>query len=111
MKKLPTDDPLFGKGSVRSDGRKLHNMYLFEVKKPDEFEISLGLLQADPDHSAERGLAAAGRGRLRFPQVMTAADDGGRPVALVTGGGGDIGRAIALRLARNEQGRRDRRYR
>ncbi len=36
MKKLPTDDPLFGKGSVRADGRKLHNMYLFEVKKPDE---------------------------------------------------------------------------
>jgi branched-chain amino acid transport system substrate-binding protein len=36
MKQLPTDDPLFGKGSVRADGRKLHNMYLFEVKKPDE---------------------------------------------------------------------------
>jgi len=36
MKKLPTDDPLFGKGTVRADGRKLHNMYLFEVKKPDE---------------------------------------------------------------------------
>ena len=36
MKKLPTDDPLFGKGSVRADGRKLHNMYLFEVKKPEE---------------------------------------------------------------------------
>jgi len=36
MKELPTDDPLFGKGTVRADGRKLHNMYLFEVKKPEE---------------------------------------------------------------------------
>jgi branched-chain amino acid transport system substrate-binding protein len=36
MKKLPTDDPLFGKGTIRVDGRKLHNMYLFEVKKPAE---------------------------------------------------------------------------
>ncbi len=36
MKKLPTDDPLFGKGTVRADGRKLHPAYLFEVKKPEE---------------------------------------------------------------------------
>jgi branched-chain amino acid transport system substrate-binding protein len=36
MKKLPTDDPLFGKGMVRADGRKIHNAYLFEVKKPSE---------------------------------------------------------------------------
>jgi branched-chain amino acid transport system substrate-binding protein len=36
MKDLPTDDPLFGKGSVRADGRKLHPAYLFEVKKPAE---------------------------------------------------------------------------
>jgi len=36
MKEIPTDDPLFGKGSVRADGRKLHNAYLFEVKKPEE---------------------------------------------------------------------------
>ena len=36
MKELPTDDPLFGKGSVRIDGRKLHDAYLFEVKKPEE---------------------------------------------------------------------------
>ena len=64
MKKLPTDDPLFGKGSVRADGRKLHNMYLFEVKKPEESKYPVGLLQADPDHSTERGVAAAGRGRL-----------------------------------------------
>lgn len=36
MKKLPTDDPLFGKGTIRADGRKLHNAYLYEVKKPAE---------------------------------------------------------------------------
>ncbi len=36
MKKLPTDDPLFGKGMVRADGRKVHNGYLVEVKKPSE---------------------------------------------------------------------------
>ncbi len=36
MKELPTEDPLFGKGSVRADGRKMHDMYLFEVKKPSE---------------------------------------------------------------------------
>jgi branched-chain amino acid transport system substrate-binding protein len=36
MKEMPTDDPLFGKGTIRADGRKLHPMYLFEVKKPSE---------------------------------------------------------------------------
>jgi branched-chain amino acid transport system substrate-binding protein len=36
MKEMPTDDKLFGKGQVRQDGRKIHPMYLFEVKKPSE---------------------------------------------------------------------------
>jgi branched-chain amino acid transport system substrate-binding protein len=36
MKAMPTDDPLFGKGTIREDGRKLHPMYLFEVKTPAE---------------------------------------------------------------------------
>ena len=36
MKEMPTDDALFGKGSIRADGRKLHPVYLFEVKKPSE---------------------------------------------------------------------------
>jgi len=36
MKELPTDDPLFGKGTIRADGRKIHPMYLVEVKKPAE---------------------------------------------------------------------------
>ena len=36
MKEIPTDDPLFGKGSIRVDGRGIHPAYLFEVKKPEE---------------------------------------------------------------------------
>jgi branched-chain amino acid transport system substrate-binding protein len=36
MKKMPSDDPVFGKGRVRQDGRHVHDMYLFEVKKPAE---------------------------------------------------------------------------
>jgi branched-chain amino acid transport system substrate-binding protein len=36
MKSMPTDDPLFGKGSIRKDGRKIHPAYLVEVKKPSE---------------------------------------------------------------------------
>jgi branched-chain amino acid transport system substrate-binding protein len=36
MKEMPTDDPLFGKGRIRQDGRKIHPAYLFEVKSPGE---------------------------------------------------------------------------
>src|SRR3954447_24021331 len=36
MKEIPTDDQLFGKGTIRADGRKIHDAYLFEVKKPSE---------------------------------------------------------------------------
>lgn len=36
MKAMPTDDPLFGKGEIQPNGRKIHPAYLFEVKKPSE---------------------------------------------------------------------------
>src|ERR1700694_3005490 len=36
MKEMPTDAPLFGKGTIRADGRKIHQAYLMEVKKPSE---------------------------------------------------------------------------
>ena len=36
MKELPTDDVVFGKGKVREDGRHMHPMHLWEVKKPEE---------------------------------------------------------------------------
>jgi len=36
MKELPTDDALFGHGKIRPDGRKIHSVYVLEVKKPSE---------------------------------------------------------------------------
>jgi branched-chain amino acid transport system substrate-binding protein len=63
MKKLPTDDPLFGKGTVRADGRKLHNMYLFEVKKPEESKYAWDyykLIKTIPPSEAWRPLEEGG---------------------------------------------------
>jgi branched-chain amino acid transport system substrate-binding protein len=36
MKAIPTDDDCFGPGLIREDGRKIHPVYLFEVKQPAE---------------------------------------------------------------------------
>jgi branched-chain amino acid transport system substrate-binding protein len=36
MKAMPTNDPLFGDGQVRKDGRVIHKLYLFEVKSPEQ---------------------------------------------------------------------------
>lgn len=36
MKEMPTEDALFGKGTIQANGRKLHDAYLFEVKTPAE---------------------------------------------------------------------------
>ena len=38
MKEMPTDDPLFGQGQILENGRKIHDMYLFRVKSPDQSE-------------------------------------------------------------------------
>ena len=54
MKAMPTDDDCFGQGSIRADGRKLHPAYLFEVKRPEEIEGALRLLQAGRHHPAGR---------------------------------------------------------
>src|SRR5262249_42172866 len=53
MKATPTDDPLFGKGTIRQDGRKLHPMYLLQVKAPAESKADwdyfklVGTIEAD----------------------------------------------------------------
>ena len=61
MKEMPTDDPLFGKGTIRVDGRKIHPAYLVEVKKPSESKAAVGLLQGAGDDSRRPGVSAARR--------------------------------------------------
>ena len=56
MKDIPTDDRLYGKGVIRVDGRKIHDMYLFEVKAPAEFEILRRFLQTACHHSGRGSL-------------------------------------------------------
>jgi branched-chain amino acid transport system substrate-binding protein len=63
MKELPTDDPLFGKGSIRADGRALHPAYLVEVKKPAESKGAYDYLKVrttSPADQAFRPLADGG---------------------------------------------------
>ncbi|GJE12802.1 MULTISPECIES: ABC transporter substrate-binding protein [Methylobacterium] len=63
MKANPTDDPLFGKGTIRADGRKVHPMYLFEVKAPSESKGAWDLyklLDTIPADQAFRPLAEGG---------------------------------------------------
>jgi hypothetical protein len=60
MKETPTDDSLFGKGYIRADGRKMHNMYLFEVKAPADSkagntQVSQALHPVEILAEAERG--------------------------------------------------------
>jgi branched-chain amino acid transport system substrate-binding protein len=60
MKRMPTDDPLFGKGSIRVDGRGMHNMYVWQVKTPAESKYPWDyykLLQTIPAEEAFRPLS------------------------------------------------------
>jgi branched-chain amino acid transport system substrate-binding protein len=36
MKEMPTSDPLYGEGTIRIDGRKVHPVHLYETKTPAE---------------------------------------------------------------------------
>jgi branched-chain amino acid transport system substrate-binding protein len=63
MKAIPTDDDCFGPGQIREDGRKLHPVYLFEVKKPSESKHEWDLyklIATTPAEDAWRPLSEGG---------------------------------------------------
>ena len=59
MKATPINDFFARNGRIREDGRMVHDMYLFEVKKPAGIQGPLGRLQAAGDRSRRRGVPAA----------------------------------------------------
>jgi len=62
MKAMPTHDPLFGNGSVRVDGRVLHNMYLYQVKKPSESKYPWDFYKLLATVSGEQAFRPLGEG-------------------------------------------------
>ena len=63
MKAIPTSDPLFGEGTIRPDGRKVHPIYLVETKAPAESKYAWDyykVLSTIPADQAFRPVAAGG---------------------------------------------------
>ena len=68
MKAMPTNDDAFGEGVIRPDGRKIHPVYLFEVKKPEESSGAWDyykVLQTVPADQAFRPLNEGGCSLVR----------------------------------------------
>lgn len=62
MKSMPTEDRLFGKGWIRPDGRKMHDMYLFEIKSPKESKHPWDYYKLRAEIPAERAFRPLGEG-------------------------------------------------
>jgi branched-chain amino acid transport system substrate-binding protein len=59
MKQLPSEDALFGKGTIRQDGRRMVPVYVFQVKPPsqknDVYEVLRTVDAADAYRRIEDG--------------------------------------------------------
>ena len=62
MKEIPTEDPIFGKGRIRQDGRKIHDMYLFQVKDPADSKYPWDYYRQLADTPAEQAFRPESEG-------------------------------------------------
>jgi branched-chain amino acid transport system substrate-binding protein len=63
MKMIPIDDPLFGKGQIREDGRAVHPIYIYRAKKPSDSKYDwdyFELVSTIPPEDAFRPLNKGG---------------------------------------------------
>lgn len=63
MKAMPTDDPIFGKGSIREDGRKMHPVYLFKTKSPAESKSEWDFYSIEATIPAEKAFRSLADGK------------------------------------------------
>jgi branched-chain amino acid transport system substrate-binding protein len=66
MNEIRTDDPLFGKGYIRRDGRKIHPMFLMEVKAPAESQSKWDLLKVIATVPGEEAFRPEGEGNCKL---------------------------------------------
>lgn len=66
MKSIPTDDPIFGKGKVREDGRHIHPMYLLQVKKPEESKSRWDVVKVVAELDGEKSVRSLAEGGCAF---------------------------------------------
>lgn len=66
MKALPTDDDCFGVGSIRKDGRKIHDVHSFVVKLPNASTGPGDLLQLVGSLPADRAFRPLDQGGCPF---------------------------------------------
>ena len=91
MKKMPTDDPIFGKGKIRQDGRKLHSMYLYEVKKPSESKGEWDLYKLVKEVPADQAFRPIDKGDC--PLIASAGGTTATPAAAAAPATPDAGPA------------------
>ena len=75
MKKMPTDDDCFGPGRIREDGRKIHPVYLFEVKKPSESKQPWDLYKLIGTTPAEEAFRPLSEGACPLVKDVTGFSD------------------------------------
>jgi branched-chain amino acid transport system substrate-binding protein len=66
MKAMPTDDPLYGKGMIRADGRHIHPVYLMKVKTPAESKSKWDVFKTVATVKAEDAFRPLDQGGCAF---------------------------------------------
>ena len=67
MKATPINDFFVKNGRIRPDGLHVHEMHLFQVKKPEESKYPWDYLQTSRNRSGGSGVFADGHGRVPVP--------------------------------------------